>query len=73
MLVPGAKAEEWTMAAVNEMARLKREVEALAAAVELDLRPNSKTAMSAAQRRSLRSEIEHCVQRLDELRSRLSG
>lgn len=60
------------MAATNEMARLKREVDALAQAIELDLRPGSRSAMTAAQRQMLRSEIESCVQKLDELRSRLS-
>ncbi|HEY0917957.1 hypothetical protein [Devosia sp.] len=60
------------MAAVNEMARLQREIEALAQAIDLDLRPNSRTAMTGAQRQSLRADIERCLQRLDELRSRLS-
>ena len=61
------------MAAINEMARVKREVDALVAAVEIDLRPKSKSPMTPAERRFLRSEIEHCAQRLDELRNRLSG
>ncbi len=61
------------MPAANEMARLKREVEALGRAIELDLRPGTKTVMTPSQRRALRSEIEICVQRLDELRSRLGS
>jgi hypothetical protein len=61
------------MAAINEMARVKREVDALVAAVETDLRPRSKSPMTPAERRFLRSEIEHCAQRLDELRNRLSS
>jgi hypothetical protein len=54
------------------MARLKREVEALRNALDLDLRPGSKTAMTPIQRRTMRSEIEICMQQLDELRSRLA-
>lgn len=61
------------MAAINEMARVKREVDALVAAVETDLRPKAKAPMTPAERRFLRSEIEHCAQRLDELRNRLSS
>lgn len=59
------------MPAINEMVRLKREVEALKGALELDLRPGSRTAMTPVQRRSMRSEIETCIQQLDELRTRL--
>ena len=61
------------MPAVSEMAKVKRDVEALRAAVDLDLRPNSKTAMSPKDRRSIKSEIEQCIQELDELRTRLTG
>jgi hypothetical protein len=58
------------MAAVSEMAKLRRDVEALRAAVDLDLRPGSKTAMSPKDRRGIKSEIEQCIQELDELRTR---
>jgi len=61
------------MAAINEMARVRREVDALVAAVEADLSPRSKSPITLAERRFLRSEIEHCAQRLDELRNRLSS
>jgi hypothetical protein len=61
------------MPANTEMARLKRDIEALVAAVNLDLRPGSKTAMSASQKRSLKSEIQMSVQALDELATRLTG
>ena len=60
------------MPAAAEMAKLKREVEALRAAIDLDLRPNSRTAMSPKDRRSIKSEIEACIQDLDELRTRLT-
>jgi len=54
------------------MARVKREIEALVRAVNIDLRPSSK-AMPPSERRALRSEIEICVRELDELRNRLTG
>ena len=58
---------------MNEMARVKREIEALIRAVNSDLRPSSKSPMPLNERRSLRSEIEICVRELDELRNRLTG
>lgn len=60
------------MPTMNEMARVKREIEALVRAVNIDLRPSSK-AMPPSERRALRSEIEICVRELDELRNRLTG
>jgi hypothetical protein len=54
----------------TEMARLRRSIEELAAGVEADLR--SRRGLGPADRRSLRSEIEECVQLLDELRNRLA-
>ena len=59
-------------APADQTAAVKREVQA-PAAVEIDLRPKSKSPMTPAERRFLRSEIEHCAQRLDELRNRLSS
>jgi hypothetical protein len=61
------------MPAGTEVTRLKRDIEALVAAVNLDLRPGSKTAMSANDKRSLKSDIQQCVQALDELATRLTG
>ena len=61
------------MPAANEVARLKRTVEELRVVVTADLRPGSKSPMTSADRRMLRSEIEHSIQVLDELRTRLSG
>jgi hypothetical protein len=61
------------MPAGTEMARLKRNIEALAEAIRLDLKPGSKTPMTPAERRTLRSELQSCMQSLDELGSRLSG
>ena len=61
------------MPAGTEMARLKRDIEALVAAANLDLKPGSKTAMSANDKRALKSDIQRCVQELDELATRLTG
>lgn len=61
------------MAAVNEVARLKRDVESLKDAIATDLRHGSKSPMSTKDRRAVKSEIEHCMQELDELRTRLTS
>ena len=61
------------MPAGTEVTRLKRDIEALQQAVNLDLKPGSKTAMTAIQRRALKSDIQQCMQALDELSTRLTG
>jgi hypothetical protein len=59
------------MAVGTEVARLKRATDELVDGVNADLK--SKAGMSAAERTSLRVEIERCMQALDELRARLSN
>ncbi|MEQ1770116.1 MAG: hypothetical protein ABL879_09770 [Devosia sp.] len=61
------------MPTTTEVARVKREIRGLVDAAALDLRPGSKTAMSATEKRQLRSEIQSCIQSLDELAGRLSS
>ncbi len=61
------------MPAVTEMARVRRDIDALVDAADLDLRPGSKTPMRPSAKQALRAEIEHCMQALDELRNRLTG
>ena len=61
------------MPAVTELARLKRDIATLVEAVAADIRPGSKSPMSSLQRRSMRAELEDCMQQLDELRNRLAG
>lgn len=61
------------MAALNEVARLKRDIRSLVEAVNIDLRPSSKVALSLSERRNIKSEIENCMRELDELRNRLTG
>lgn len=60
------------MLAVSEVARLKRDVEQLTTALKAD-KPGSKTALTLKDRRALKSEIDWCIQELDELRGRLTG
>ncbi len=61
------------MAAATEMVRLRREIETLTEVVNQALRPGAKPGMSPSQRRALKSEIQDCMQQLDELGTRLSG
>ena len=57
------------MAAASELQRLRRDIADLAALV----RPNARSPLSARDRVALKSEIEALIQRLDELRTQLSG
>jgi hypothetical protein len=58
------------MPAVPEIARLKRDIAELIQAVEIRLK--AKAAMSPGDRQILKSDIEVCMQQLDELRTRLA-
>jgi hypothetical protein len=55
----------------SEVARLKRSVDELYANVTADKR--AKQPMALAERRALKLEIEQCMQKLDELRTMLTG
>ena len=61
------------MPAETEVAKLRRAVDALTAAVNLDLAPGSRSPMPPKDRRSIKSAIEQSIQELDELRTRLTG
>lgn len=56
------------MQASSEIAKLKREIASLR---ELIGRPRA--ALSVADKRCLKSDIERCILELDELRAKLSG
>lgn len=53
------------MSTVAELARLKRSISELTSAIAI------KGPRADSDRRALKSEIEQCVQRLDELRNRI--
>ena len=61
------------MAAATELVRLKREIETLVDVVNQALRPGARPGLSPSQRRLLKSEIQDCMQVLDELGTKLSG
>ena len=60
------------MAAVSEAAKLRRDVEILVDLVR-EARPGSRSALTDKERRALKSDIEWCMQQLDELRNTLTG
>jgi len=60
--------QEMRMQATSEIGKLKREIRVLR---EIVTRP--RPPLSDSEKRSLRSEIEQCIQDLDEMRARLSG
>jgi hypothetical protein len=62
---------ERPMQASSEIAKLKREIATLRDIVGQS-RPGSKNAMSVAERRTLKSEIDRCILELDELRGKLA-
>ncbi|MBN9308035.1 MAG: hypothetical protein J0I99_14555 [Devosia sp.] len=55
------------MQATSEIAKLKREIATLR---DIVVRP--RPALTAVEKRSLKSEIDRCILELDELRDRLS-
>lgn len=59
------------MLATSEIAKLKREIATLREIVGQS-RPGSKNAMSVAERRTLKSDIDRCILELDELRGKLA-
>jgi hypothetical protein len=58
------------MPAFSEIAKLKRDIEDLIEAVEVRLK--AKAGLSTADRQILKSDLEMCMQQLDELRARLA-
>lgn len=56
------------MQASSEIGKLKREIATLR---DIILRP--RPALTLAEKRSLKSDIDRCILELDELRDRLSG
>ena len=54
------------MLAVTDVETLKRGVESLRQSIEIGLRPDTRSTMSPQARRAIKSEIERCIQELDE-------
>ena len=61
------------MLAVSELAKLRRDIEAVSHVLDINLRPNAKSNITEQDRRSAKAEIERSIQTLAELRDRLSG
>ncbi|MGV3491315.1 MAG: hypothetical protein ACO1OG_08340 [Devosia sp.] len=56
------------MQATSEIGKLKREIAVLA-----DIVKRPRPALTAQEKRALKSEIDACIQELDEMRARLSA
>jgi hypothetical protein len=61
------------MSVASELSRLKRDIDSLNEEIAVSTGPRSKSPLSAAERRSLRADMQGLIQRLDELSGRLSG
>jgi hypothetical protein len=61
------------MLAVSELEKLRRDVAELSHVIDINLRPGSKSSVTEKDRRSVKAEIDRCIQVLDELRDKLSG
>jgi hypothetical protein len=60
------------MSVPAELTRLKRDLDSLAEEIAVNTGPRAKAPLSAAQRRSLKADIQTLIQRLDELTGKLS-
>ena len=60
------------MAVSAEMSRLKRDLDSLVEEIAVNSGPRAKSPLSAAERRTLKAEIQTLIQRLDELAGKLS-
>lgn len=61
------------MSVASELSRLKRDIDSLNEEIAVSTGPRAKSPLSAAERRSLRAEMQGLIQRLDELSGKLSG
>jgi hypothetical protein len=61
------------VSAASELARIRRDLASLEEEVAIALAPRSKSPLSTAERRSVRSELQALIQRLDELSTKLAG
>jgi len=61
------------MSVASELSRLKRDIDSLNEEITVSPGPRAKSPLSAAERRSLRAEMQGLIQRVDELSGKLSG
>jgi hypothetical protein len=60
------------VSAASELTRIRRDLASLEEEVAIAVAPKSKAPMTDAERRSIRSELQELIQRLDELTQRLA-
>jgi hypothetical protein len=61
------------MSIASELTRLKRDIDSLNEEIAVSTGVRARSPLSAAERRSLRAEMQGLIQRLDELSGKLSG
>ena len=61
------------MSVASELTRLKRDIDSLSEEIAVNSGARAKTPLTAAERRTLRAELQGLIQRLDELSGKLSG
>jgi len=61
------------MSVASELTRLKRDIASLDEEIATSTGPRAKVQLSAAERRSLKAEMQGLIQKLDELSGRLTA
>jgi hypothetical protein len=61
------------MSVASELARIKRDIDSLSDEIAVNTGPRARVQLTAADRRSLKAEMQGLIQRLDELALKLSG
>lgn len=60
------------MSVAAELSRLKRDLDSLEEEIAVNIGPRAKAPLTDAQKRSLKAEMQGCIQKLDELAGRLT-
>ena len=60
------------MSVSSELTRLNRDIASLAEEIAVNTGPRAKTPLSAAEKRSLKAEMQGLIQKLDELSGKLT-
>ncbi|HVY50417.1 MAG TPA: hypothetical protein VHA07_02550 [Devosia sp.] len=61
------------MSVASELARLKRDIDSLSEEIAVSTGPRARAPLSAADKRSLKAEMQGLIQRLDELAGKVGG